>query len=169
MLWNTLGDPLQLLATIWEHIRYCWIPLATLNTQIIFFLNVFSDGQEAATKDGVLGDHRPLFCSRATLCLSKQILPKYKYTSNYCWQPKYHQIPRYLMVFGLPTSNTKYHQILIYIVYENKPLGFGDSCYRTKMLNIALSVNQKNCQPPFPVSDVDFVDWCHLVLSTPPT
>ena len=28
--------PQQLLATIWEHIRiYHWIPLATLNTQII--------------------------------------------------------------------------------------------------------------------------------------
>ena len=48
--------PRQLLATIWERIRYRWIPLATLNTQIIFFLNVFSDGHEAATKDG---DHRP--------------------------------------------------------------------------------------------------------------
>ena len=65
--------PWQLLATIWEHIRYRWIPLATLNTQIIFFLNVFSDGHEVATKDG---DHR----EEHLLCLFEQIPPKYKYT-----------------------------------------------------------------------------------------
>ena len=50
-------------ATIWECIRYRWIPLATLNTQIIFFLNIFSDGHEAATKDGRL----QTICSRASI------------------------------------------------------------------------------------------------------
>ena len=107
-------------ATIWECIRYRWIPLATLNTQIIFFLNVFSDGHEAATKDG---DHRP-FVREHPLCLFEQIPPKYKYTGNYCWQPKYRQIPRYLTVFGLPTSNTEYCQIPPNTIWE---LAFMDS------------------------------------------
>ena len=66
---NTVKYPRQLLATIWEHIRYRWIPLATLNTQIIFFLNIFSDGHEAATKDG---DHRP-FVREHPLCLFENI------------------------------------------------------------------------------------------------
>ena len=32
---NTVKYPRQLLAAVWEHIRYRWIPLAKLNTQII--------------------------------------------------------------------------------------------------------------------------------------
>ena len=111
---NTVKYPRQLLATIWEHTKYRWIPLATLNTQIIFFLNVFSDGHEAATKDG---DHRP-FVREHPLCLFEQILPKYKYTGIYCWQPKYRQIPRYLTVFGLPTSNTSCCQIPPNTIWE---------------------------------------------------
>ena len=39
-----------------------------------FFLNVFSDGHETATKDG---DHRP-FVPEHLLCLFEQIMPKYK-------------------------------------------------------------------------------------------
>ena len=35
---STVKYPRQLLTTIWEHIRYHWIPLATLNTQIILIL-----------------------------------------------------------------------------------------------------------------------------------
>ena len=50
--YNTVKYPRQLLATIWERIRYRWIPLATLNTQIIFFLNVCSDGHEADKTSG---------------------------------------------------------------------------------------------------------------------
>ena len=44
--------------------------------------------------------------------------PKYKYTGNYCWQPKYHQTPRFLTVFGLPTSNTEYCQIPQNTIWE---------------------------------------------------
>ena len=71
---NNHGDPWQLLAAIWECIRYRWIPLATLNTQIIFFLDVFSNRHEGVTKDG---DHRP-FVREHLLCLFEQIIPTYK-------------------------------------------------------------------------------------------
>ena len=32
---NSVKSPRQLLATVWEHIRYRWIPLATMNTHVI--------------------------------------------------------------------------------------------------------------------------------------
>ena len=50
--------------------------------------------------------------------LFEQIPPKYEYTSNYCWQPKCCQIPRYLRVFGLPTSNTEHCQIQPNTIWE---------------------------------------------------
>ena len=77
-------------ATIWKH-----------SDQIIFFLNVFSDGHEAATKDG---DHKP-FVREHPFCFFEQIPPKYKYTGNYCWQPKYRQIPIWF-------ANIKYRILL---------------------------------------------------------
>ena len=48
----TLGNCWQPYGNASDTAGYRWILLATLNTQIIFFLNVFSDGHEAATKDG---------------------------------------------------------------------------------------------------------------------
>ena len=69
----------------WDKMDKPLHPILALNTQIIFFLNVFSDGHEAATKDG---DHRP-FVREHPFCLFEQIPSKYKYTGNYCWQSKY--------------------------------------------------------------------------------
>ena len=64
---NTVKYPRRPLV-ITVGIKYRWIPLAILNTQIIFFLNVFSSGHEAATKDG---DHRHLFESIHCIYLNK--------------------------------------------------------------------------------------------------
>ena len=61
---NTVKYPQQPSATVGNHMGTHQIPLATLNIKFIFFLNVFSDGHEAATKDG---DHRPSFYSRASI------------------------------------------------------------------------------------------------------
>ena len=80
----------------------CWIPLATLNTQIIFFLNVFSDEHEVDKR------WRP-----QTICLRASIV---FIQTNPAKIPIYRQLLlatqiQYLMVFGLPTSNTEYCQI----------------------------------------------------------
>ena len=45
------------------------------------------------------------------MCLFEQIPPKYKYTGN-------RQVPRYLTLFGLPTSNTEYCQIPPNAIWE---------------------------------------------------
>ena len=74
---------------------------------MIFFLNVFSDGHEAATNDG---DHRP-FVREHPLSLFEQIPPKYNIPATTVGNPN---TVKYLTVFGLPTSipNTvKYRQI----------------------------------------------------------
>ena len=103
---NTVKYPWRTLATIWECIRYCWMPLAALNTQIIFFLNVFSHRHEAAAKDG---DHRP-FVRDHPFCLFQQISSRYKYTGNYCWQPKFCQIPIWVanIKYRILSNTTKY-------------------------------------------------------------
>ena len=117
-------------ATVGNHMGTHQIPLDTFGNHEYsnFFLNVFSDGHEAATKDG---DHRP-FVREHPLCLFEQIPPKYKYTGNYCWQPK---IPRYLTVFGLPTSNTEYCQIPLNTIWE---LAFRMLCVSLKGLSQTL-------------------------------
>ena len=64
------------LATVGNHMGTYQIPLDTFGNPEYwnyFFLNVFSDGHEVATKDG---DHR----EEHLLCLFEQIPPKYKYT-----------------------------------------------------------------------------------------
>ena len=116
---NTVKYPRQLLATIWEHTKYRWIPLATLNTQIIFFLNIFSDGHEAATKDG---DHRP-FCSRASIVFIQTNPAKIQIY----WQLLLAtQIPANTQVFdGIWGANIKYLMLSNTAEYYmgTKPLG----------------------------------------------
>ena len=83
------------LATIWERIRHRWIPLATLNTQIIFFLNVFL---------------------RRTRSSNKRWRPQTIYKIQI-----YRQLllaTGYLMGFGSPTSNTEYCQISPNTIWE---------------------------------------------------
>ena len=103
---NTVKYPWQPLVTVGNHMVTHQIPLDNFGNPECsnYLLSPTDTKQQQKMETTFVRDH--------PFCLFEQIPPKYKYTSNYCWQPKYHQIPRYLMVFGLPTSNTEYCQIL---------------------------------------------------------
>ena len=109
--------PRQLLVTIWERIRYRWIPLTTLNTQLSsMYCGVTIMASESCSNESFMEEVRKYpwlydkFCKDfkdKSLKLNswKAVGDKYEYTGNYC------RIPRYLTVFELPTSNTEYAQI----------------------------------------------------------
>ena len=105
-------------ATVGNHMGTHQIPLDTFgnpeySNYRLFkrFLQWTRSRQKMETTDHFVGDH-------PYLCLFKEIRPKYKYIGIYCWQPKFCQVPRYLTVFGLPTSNTSCCQIPPNTIWE---------------------------------------------------